>query len=363
MKKLFRRGLVVGKFCPLHLGHEFLIRSALDQCQELVVLSYTKPGFAGYESERRAAWLRVRFPDVDSHVLDDAILAGTCAARGLAPREVPGDAASDAAHRHFVAWWLEEVRGVLVDAVFTSEDYGDGFANVIAACSGTPVQHVCIDKARTAVSVSGTQVRANPYEWRAYLSPQVYASFVPRVALLGGESTGKSTLAQALASALGTAWVPEYGRELWEEKAGLLAIEDMLLIGQTQIQREERLAYEVEGVLVCDTTPLTTSLYSEVLFGAVAPDLQSLARRPYDLVLLCAPDFPFVQDGTRRDEAFRLFQHGWYIRSLARDGVPYVVLAGTPDERLASALAAIRVKWPRRVASSAQPAAERLVAR
>ena len=341
MNKPFRRGLVVGKFCPLHLGHELLITEAQAACEELIVLSYTKPGFAGYGTERRAGWLRMRFPQVDSHVLDDHVLAAICSARGLPPRTVPADDAGDDVHRRFVAWWLAQIRGTAVDAVFTSEDYGDGFAQVLAACFGTPVRHVCVDKARKAVPVSGTQIRDDPGRWRQFLSPQVHASFVPRVALLGGESTGKSTMAQALAEALGTVWVPEYGRELWEAKRGALVFDDMLHIARTQLAREETLAQQAKEVLVCDTTPLTTALYSDVLFGTVAAELAALAQRPYDVTLLCAPDFAFVQDGTRRDEAFRRFQHQWYVDVLQRKSVAHVLLTGTPEARLALALAAI----------------------
>ena len=39
MSKRFARGLVVGKFAPLHLGHERLIRQAREQCEQLVLLS------------------------------------------------------------------------------------------------------------------------------------------------------------------------------------------------------------------------------------------------------------------------------------------------------------------------------------
>jgi NadR type nicotinamide-nucleotide adenylyltransferase len=340
----FHRGLVVGKFCPLHLGHELLIAQAQRQCGELLILSYAKPGFAGCETERRAFWLRQRFPGVASHVIDEATLAALCAARGVATREVPPDAAPDDVHRHFVAWLLADVLAAPVDAVFTSEDYGDGFARVLAGRFGAPVRHVCVDRARRAVPVSGTQIRADPRAWRQYLSPPVIASLVPpvsRVALLGAESTGKSTLAKALAEALGTVWAHEYGRELWEAKQGHLVFGDLPRIGRTQVEREETLAREARGVLICDTTPLTTALYSEALFGAVDEELRRLARRRYDLTFLCVPDFPLVQDGTRRDEAFRRFQHRWYLNALRREGIAHTLLAGPPEQRLAQAVAAI----------------------
>ncbi|RYY83384.1 MAG: ATPase, partial [Comamonadaceae bacterium] len=114
MSKPYRRGLVVGKFCPLHLGHEFLIRQAMQACDALLVLGYTSQRFPGCEPERRAEWLRLRCPDVESHVLGDVV----------AGRALPDDADDGDVHRRFVAWWLMEVRRTTVDAVFTSEAYG-----------------------------------------------------------------------------------------------------------------------------------------------------------------------------------------------------------------------------------------------
>jgi NadR type nicotinamide-nucleotide adenylyltransferase len=182
--------------------------------------------------------------------------------------------------------------------------------------------------------VSGTLIRRDPLSCRDVLAPEVYADFLPRVALLGGESTGKTTLAGALAEALGTSWVPEYGRELWERQGGELAFEDMEHIAQTQVRHEQRLALTARDVLVCDTTPLTTLLYSEVMFGHATQALQQLARRPYALTLLCAPDFAFVQDGTRRDESFRADQHAWYRKVMQERGIEFTELAGPVARRV-----------------------------
>jgi NadR type nicotinamide-nucleotide adenylyltransferase len=341
MSERFRRGLVVGKFCPLHLGHEFLIRRAQAQCDEVILLSYTKPGFEGYGRERRLGWLQRRFPDAMSWVLDDTWLAAQCRAKGLPLRELPLDDAPDDVHRRFVAWVLAEVLGSAVDAVFTSERYGDGFADVLSRELGAPVLHVCVDLDRNTIPVSGTQIRANPLAGRHLLAPEVYADFVPRVALLGGESTGKTTLASALALALGTTWAPEYGRDLWEQQGGVLRFEDMEHIAQRQVLREQQQARSADGVLLCDTTPLTTLLYSEAMFGRATEALQQLARRRYALTLLCMPDFPFVQDGTRRDDTFRRQQHHWYERALAARGIDYMELTGSVEQRVQVAKALI----------------------
>nr|WP_218280832.1 adenylyltransferase/cytidyltransferase family protein [Verrucomicrobium spinosum] len=65
----FQHGLVVGKFCPLHKGHEAVIRRALEECENVVVLSYTVPEFPGCEPEKRAAWLGSLFPETTRIVL------------------------------------------------------------------------------------------------------------------------------------------------------------------------------------------------------------------------------------------------------------------------------------------------------
>lgn len=332
--KRFACGLVVGKFCPLHLGHERVIERAFADCDEVQLISWAKPGFAGYERERREGWLKARFPTATILVIDDTSLPEDAPA-------IPSEEAPDNEHRRFVAWLCREVLGKLPNAVFTSEAYGDGFAEVLSAHFGQPVAHICVDPARTTIPVSGTQIRTDPYAFRQFLAPEIYADFVERICLLGGESTGKTTLAQALAARLDTVWVAEYGRELWEAKDGQLQFEDMLSIGQTQVEREEKLAGKARRFLICDTSPLTTMLYSEAMFGQVAPELVALAERSYDRIFLCAPDFAFVQDGTRRDEAFRRHQHDWYRTELARRRIVPIELSGTLEQRLATALAGL----------------------
>jgi HTH-type transcriptional repressor of NAD biosynthesis genes len=194
------------------------------------------------------------------------------------------------------------------------------------------------DLARVAIPISGTQLRADASLGHAFLSEAVRAPPVRRVALIGGESTGKTTLAAALAEQLGTVWVPEYGRELWEQRSGRLEYDDLLAIAREQVARENAAITDANGWLVCDTNPLVTKFYSEAMFGRVAPELSTLSTRRYDATLLCAPDFPFVQDGTRQDARFRTSQNDWYYRELRLAGIPFEVIGGHLDERIGRAL-------------------------
>ncbi len=334
--KPYRRGLVVGKFAPLHRGHSYVIRTAETLCDEVVVLSYSKPEIPGCEAEKRERWLAELFPAVRRLVLADTTTS------------LPDNAADDTTQRRFVGWVCASVLKLTVDAVFTSEDYGDGFARELTGyfreqvAPDTPaVTHVRVDRGRATVPISGTVIRTNVHAHRDWLDPAVYASFVERVCLLGGESTGKSTLAAALARVLGTVHVPEYAREVWDAKGGELDYTDLRAIAVEQVRREEAATRRAVQYVFCDTSALTTRLYSQEMFGGVDPEVDRLSARPYAQVFLCMPDFPFVQDGTRRDAAFRQRQHVWYESELARLGMSYRTLNGSVIERVEQVKAAL----------------------
>jgi HTH-type transcriptional regulator, transcriptional repressor of NAD biosynthesis genes len=336
MSRRFRRGLVVGKLCPLHRGHQLVLDAAAASCDELVILSYSNPEFARCEPARRARWLASLYPAATRIVLDSAI-----------DSVPPNDAAADD-HRAFVAHVLQSRLGQTVDAVFSSEGYGDGFAASLGRLQrmwqvGAPdVAHVCVDRGRAQVPVSGSILRTRAPGLHGFLAPVVRADWIYRVCLLGGESTGKSTLARALANELGEPFVAEYGRELWEAQGGQLAYEDLARIAREQVRREEQAASTARAFLVCDTSPLTTLFYSREMFGRVDPDVQALADRTYDLLVLCGEEAPFHQDGTRREEQFRARGQAWYRDELARRGWNWLEARGSVAERVEAVMANLR---------------------
>jgi HTH-type transcriptional regulator, transcriptional repressor of NAD biosynthesis genes len=165
---------------------------------------------------------------------------------------------------------------------------------------------------------------------------------VRRLALLGGESSGKTTLAKQLAQALHSVWVPEYGRTLWEALRRTLTVDELVAVARKQVALEDEARLQAKGWLVCDTTPLTTLQYCLHDHGHAPAELLALARRPYALTLVCEPDFGFVQDGCRRDDGFRAEQHAWTLAQLAEQGVPWLAVSGPPAQRLQMALRALR---------------------
>jgi len=337
MARRFSVGLVVGKFAPLHQGHLLVIERALEECERTIVLSYSNPEFAGYEPERREAWLAACCPAATSLVLTRERLAGRL---GTDAAALPRNDAPDDVHRDFVAMICTRVLDARVDAVFTSEAYGEGFARRLTRRlreldpAAREVTHVSVDRERRAVPISATEIRADLWRHWRFLPLPVARSLVRRVTFLGGESSGKSVLAARLARDLECPCVAEFGRELWEARRGKLVFEDLAHIAREQMRREDEAVREARHFVFCDTSPLTTLFYSLDLFGRADSDLIAAADRAYHSTVLCAPDFPFIQDGTRRDHAFRMRQHAWYEAQLAARGVSYVVATGSLDQRV-----------------------------
>lgn len=309
-------GLILGKFLPPHAGHQHLVQFAQQFCNRLTVLVCTLerepiPGNLRY------AWMRELFPAARVvHVTD----------------EVPQEPSE---HPQFWDIWRELVMryaGEPIDYVFASEDYGHRLAQEVGA------QFIPVDPRREAVSVSGTAIREQPLAHWRYLPTCVRPYFVKRVCVFGPESTGKSTLARDLASHFQTVHVPEFARSLLDIKQGVCDASDIPLIARGQLAAEEALARRSNRLLICDTDLLTTTVWSEVLFGDCPAWIREAARKQrYDLTLLLDVDVPWVDDQQRylphaRQEFFARCQ-----AALETARRPYRIIRGAWPERFEQA--------------------------
>lgn len=170
-----------------------------------------------------------------------------------------------------------------------------------------------------------------------------------RVALVGPESTGKSTLAARLAAHYRTSVAPEFLREYVERRLPGLAPGEPLVreadqraIVDGQLAGEEAAARLARGVLFCDTDPLQTAVYAEHYFGRCPAWLRALvAARRYDLTLLLDVDVAFVPDPLRDRPLQRAELHGAFAKALEAAGRPTVAIGGDWAEREARARAAV----------------------
>lgn len=159
---------------------------------------------------------------------------------------------------------------------------------------------------------------------------------VARVAVLGAESSGKSTLCEALARHYGTVWVPEYLREFVDTRGRVPFESDQYPIACTQRARENEAAARAQRFLFCDTSPLMTALYSRQYWNRVDPQLARLdSSHDYAWTLVTAPDGPWEPDGLQREsEEVRQKVHRMLVETLEARAIPYVLLEGSLGQRI-----------------------------
>jgi len=168
-----------------------------------------------------------------------------------------------------------------------------------------------------------------------------------KIALLGAESTGKTTLSLQLADALRgrghrVAVVGEVLREWCEREGRTPRPEEQLPIAQEQERRVDAAAAGA-GVVIADTTALMVAIYSAMLFEDGTLYRFALERqRTYDFTLVTGLDLPWVADGLQRDGPHVREPVDALVReALAKAQVPYRVVYGSGPGRLAQAMAAI----------------------
>ena len=304
-------GVVCGRFLPVHRGHQYVIDVARGSVEDLLVLVFSSPRdpIAGAV---RVRWLRELYPDISVELVDrdvSVVDLGELVRAVAHHREDPP--------RYFFASELE-------------------YAHAAIALGAT---FVPVDPTRVVFPTSGTSLRADVLRHFEMLPPNVRPWFARRVAVIGAESTGKSTLCAQLAAHYATIAVPEYARTLAETRGGDLDADALALAARGQLASEDALARSANRVLFCDTDVRSVALWAERLHGDALLHPTAEAR-PYDLVLVTSLDEPFAGRADRDHPAARRAFHD-RVRASVPPDARIVELAGDRSARLEQAIVAV----------------------
>lgn len=323
------RGLIFGKFMPLHKGHQALIHFALQHCDELlVVLCHTAQEPIG--GSVRLQWLKkwvVSYPAITviDFPYDECVLPN-----------------SSVSNRHVARLWSDAFQQRLpaFTHVFTSEPYGDYVAEYLH------ITHISYDTARSVVPVSATHIRNNPLACWHYLADEAKPFFTVKVAVVGTESTGKSILTQRLAEYFHTAYVPEMAREI-VAKTLTVTSEHLEEIARLHALTILETLPAANRILLADTDLITTQSYNQFLFGKDLDTAEWIhTANQFDLYLFLEPDCPFIQDGTRLDQDQRNMlsnHHRVYYETCGR---PVVFINGDWEQRFRDSVNSIYQYFP-----------------
>lgn len=167
-------------------------------------------------------------------------------------------------------------------------------------------------------------------------------SRILKIAVVGPESTGKSTMSAYLAKYYHTVWVPEFARDYCAKLTEPCTWQDEVNMFYGQLALEKEILPQANGLLICDTTFITVKIWSDYTFGRSPKEvLDELPKHPYDLYLLLDIDLPWEEDPLRDFPHMREhFMQVWLNELQALDA-RYVLISGTGEDRYANAVNAV----------------------
>jgi len=282
------KAFVFGKFLPFHKGHEAMISFALTKCDFLSVLVCCDEE-ENIPGEVRKHWIEIAFADannIEVKVLhyDNRLLPNT----------------SQTSTSVSELWSVEFKKHYPYhNLVITSEPYGE----LVAGFMG--IQHLPFDLDKEQYPVSASVIRSDLFANWHYLPATVKPYFAIKVAILGTESTGKTTLTEQLANHFNCSFVLEAGRGLIPDSTKF-TFEDLHLVANEHAKRIDEAIMGDSPLIIIDTDIHITKSYARFTFDRdLLVDANVYNTNKADLYLYLNNDAPYYQDGTRLNKMER----------------------------------------------------------
>lgn len=311
-------GLTLGKYAPLHKGHQLVIERALAECDKTYVLIYDAHSVTRIPLAKRAGWIRELYPEAYVVECENA------------PEQTGYTNEIKKTQEDYVLRVLERRP---VTHFYSSEPYGEHVSKALGAVD------VRVDQAREAVPISATMLRRDTFGLRRYIPETVYRDLIRLPVFLGAPSTGKTTLTKALAYTCETEWMPEYGREYWEthQVSRRLEPQQLVEIAREHLEREKQLCRNSRDWLFVDTNAITTYMFAIDYHGSALPELLDLAKKAetrYSPVFLCETDIPYDNTPDRSGEVKRHVFQKQIIDDLRERNLSHIPLTGNLEQRI-----------------------------
>lgn len=291
--------LLLGKFMPLHRGHELMIETAMELFDHVTLIVCTNDEDYPEELTRneRMQLIGMKYEGLNLISAKDEI--GD-------PKET--DEYGTALDEGYMDRWADflwkiyddmkyDIRGEHFTHFVSSDRYGKELAGAMG------IEWLPVDPDRELYPISARQIRANPHAHWQLISEPFRNYYLKTFAIVGPESVGKTTATKKLARHFGGLAVPEYGRFYTDHDKypDTMGFKYIYAAQQRWIKNAE--TNTPNGLVFTDTEAATTLLFEKKYNGVSARDEelihQFIAIQDIDHYFLLKHTVPWVDDGTR----------------------------------------------------------------
>ena len=168
------------------------------------------------------------------------------------------------------------------------------------------------------------------------------------IAIVGPESSGKTSLSSYLSNHLSEPLAEEYARNYLEKTSGIYTQQDLVAICQGQIHKIEEATKSAKQFLFTDTEPFSIRVWSELKYKSLEPELEKISDiNPNYFYLLCSPDLNYQADHLRESPELKdrkiIFNH--FLKALEGRNNFLGIVKGIEKDRENSALQILKTRF------------------
>lgn len=153
------RGFTIGKFAPLHKGHEYLIKTAINEMDDFYVIVYDDQ-FSKIDIETKIKWIKKKFPTV----------------KILKAYNSPNQYGLDEISVKIQMEYLKQIVGnIKFTHFYSSEEYGKYVAKYLN------IENVLVDKNREKYNISATKIRKDIHKHKEFIDNEVYVYYKNKI--------------------------------------------------------------------------------------------------------------------------------------------------------------------------------------
>ena len=312
-----KTGLTLGKFAPFHKGHEYIISTALNEMDHVIVVLYNASLVTEIPESIRAGWIKTIFPSVEIIIAEDG------------PQETGYTREIIEMQNNFL---IKLLRGRKINSFYSSENYGKHVADALN-CNNR-----IVDLKRNSYSINGTKLRDNPVKYKEFVSKCVFDEIKPKYYFIGAPSTGKTTISKYCAEYLNGAYCEEYGREYWfkNQREHRLTMLDLEIIAEEHTKSENEIFKYEYNLTFIDTCVITTYAYALYYYNEASEKLKNILKKSlykYKNVFLCDEDIPFDDSWDRSGPNSRKVIQNINKDLMKKFNLNFILLSGALENR------------------------------